>query len=407
MEPSQYLTDLSKCVRCGSCKASCPTYDESSTETMGARGRLTLLRALADGTLSPTPMLCDRIFSCTLCGACYGSCPSGVDIKEAVLHGRTILKSNDKKRWFIRSLVKFSVRRPKLSFKLLELSHHVLTRYLFKKRGEPFRLELPDHCLRETYKVVSPPRKKGRIALFTGCMVNFIYPHLGESLINVVRAIGYEVILPATEACCGAPLRGLGLDESAKELAKKNVRLFNGLNVEAVLSLCPTCALTIQREYPSLIGEGVHKVQDISTFLIEKEILSALSGHSPPPIKGLYHDPCHLKYGLLIEREPRDILRALGVDLMQTPNSHCCGFAGTFCFTFQELSRQILDTCRREYSKSDAEVIITACPGCILQLSKNFGEKPVVHIIEVLEEAIVKNSLFGQPSRVLHKLNSV
>jgi glycolate oxidase iron-sulfur subunit len=395
METARYLNDLSKCVRCGSCKAFCPTYDEASTEPMGARGRLALLRGIASGTLIPSPVLHDRIFSCTLCGACSSLCPAGVDIKEAIHHGRTILQSDDKKRSLIRRLITFSAKRPKLSFTLIGMLQHIFRPYLLKQGFIPSQFELPDHCLRNSAKVVSVPQRKGRVALFTGCMVNFVYPHLGKSLINILHTLGYEVILPATEACCGAPLRGLGLEEEAQQLAKRNVHVFNTLNVEAVLSLCPTCTLTIQREYPLLIGEGIQKAQDISTFLIEKMDLSVLSGVSSPLKKALYHEPCHLKYGLSIEQEPRKLIRDIGIDLLKTGETRCCGFAGTFSFTFQDLSQQILATCMNQYANSEAEVIITSCPGCILQLSKSCKDKPVVHLIEVLEEAVVKTPVFN------------
>jgi glycolate oxidase iron-sulfur subunit len=394
METGPYLNDLAKCVRCGSCKAFCPTYDETASESMGARGRLALLWGLASGTISPSPGLIDRIFSCTLCGACYSLCPAGVDIKEVIYHARTILRNDDRKRRFIRRLIDFSIKSPKLSFTFMRLTQHMVMPYLLKKSLVPFQLELPDRCLRDLVKVVSVPRKKGRVALFTGCMVNFVYPNLGESLINVLHTLGYEVILPATEVCCGAPLRGLGLEEEALQLARKNVQLFGKLNVEAVLSLCPTCTLTIQREYPSLVGEGIHKAQDISSFLLDKLESPDISPASPPVRKALYHDPCHLKYGLSIETEPRKIIRDLGIELIKTPEDRCCGFAGSFCFTFQELSQQLLNTCMKQYINTGAEVIITSCPGCILQLSKGSKNIPVLHLVEVLEEAFVKNPVF-------------
>lgn len=395
MENTHYLKELSKCVRCGSCKAFCPTYDEVSTEAMGARGRLALLLGLASGTLTPSPALQDRIFSCTLCGACSGLCPPGVDIKEIIYHGRTILKGDDKKRRLIRHLINFSVKRPKLSFALLGMTQHIFMPYLLKKGVIPFQLELPDRYLRDNVRVVSVSPKKGRVAVFTGCMVNFIYPNLGESLINVLHTLGYEVILPATEACCGAPLRTLGLEEEAREVARKNVQLFSRLNVEAVLSLCPTCTLTIQREYSTLIGEGIHNAQDISSFLVDKIDSPGFPAFSSPIKKALYHDPCHLKYGLAIEKEPREIIGNIGFDLMKTEEERCCGFAGIFCLTFQELSQRLLNTCVQDYAKSEAEVIITSCPGCILQLSKGCKDKPVLHLIEVLEEAIVKTPVFS------------
>lgn len=401
MDSVHYLNNLTKCVRCGSCKAYCPTYDEAATETMGARGRLALLHGLATGVLTPSTDLSDRIFSCTLCGACSGACPTGVNIKEVIYHGRALLKGEDKKRRVIRRLINFSLKRPTMAFHFLRMAQYILSPYAIKKGLIPAYTHLPDRPLRDAVKVVSVPQKKGRIALFTGCMVNYMYPYLGESLINVLNALGYEVILPATESCCAAPLRGLGLEEEAKECARKNVRLYNQLNVEAVLSLCPTCTMTIRSEYLSLIGDGIQKAQDISTFLIDKLKPFAYTSGSSSVQKAIYHDPCHLKFGLSIEREPRAILTNLGFDLVKTGESRCCGFAGTFSLSFRDLSQRILDTCLNEYAKAEAEMIVTSCPGCILYLSKGYKNKPVAHLIEVVEKAVVKSPIFSLSESVL------
>ena len=116
---------------------------------------------------------------------------------------------------------------------------------------------------------------------------------------------------------------------------------------------------------------------------------------SSPIKKALYHDPCHLKYGLSIEKEPRELIRQIGINLIKHHEARCCGFAGSFCFTFQQLSQQILDTCMKEYTDTEAEAIITSCPGCILQLSKGCKDKPVLHLIEVLEEALVQSPVLS------------
>jgi glycolate oxidase iron-sulfur subunit len=391
MESSQYLIELSKCIRCGSCKAFCPTYDEDSTEAMGARGRLALLWGFSSGQLAPSPTLNDRIFSCTTCGACSELCPLGIDIKEVVYHGRSLLKNTDKKRRYLRFLTRFSTKRPNLSFRLLSMTQHILFPYLLKKGFLPFSPELPERHLKDGLQVYTVSKKKGRVAIFTGCIINFLYPHLGESLINVLHRLGYEVILPSGEVCCGAPLRTLGLEKEAIELAKKNLGIFSRLNVDAVLSLCPTCTLAIKTEYPKLIGEGIDKAVDISTFLIDKidpslfSLLSSLKSAS-------YQDPCHLKYGLGIEREPREIIRNIGIDLIETKGTRCCGFAGLFSLSYKELSQGLLEKCIRDHKKTGAEMIITACPGCIIQMTKGVKDKPVLHLIEVIEEA-----MFQQP----------
>ena len=197
------------------------------------------------------------------------------------------------------------------------MTQHILFPYLLKKGLLPFNIELPEHHLKDRLQVYTVSKKKGRVAVFTGCTVNFLYPYLGESLINVLHRLGYEVILPAGEVCCGAPLRTLGLEKEAIELAKKNLEIFSRLNVDAVLSLCPTCTLAIKAEYPKLIGEGIDKAKDISSFFLDElnssqfSLLSSLKG-------AVYHDPCHLKYGLGIEREPREIIENIGIDLIET-----------------------------------------------------------------------------------------
>jgi len=389
METTFYLEQLSKCVRCGSCKAFCPTYNDDFTEAMGARGRLALLWGLSSGKLLASPALNDRVFSCTLCGICSGQCPAGLDIKELFYHGRSILRKTDKKRRVLRFLTSFITKRPKLSLQLLGMTQNIVFPYLFKKGFLPFKPDLPEYHLKEKLKVYTVTKKKGRVAIFTGCTINFLLPHLMESLTHVLHRLGYEVIFPVGEVCCGVPLRSLGLDKIAKELAKKNLELFNRLNVEAVISLCPTCTLAIKYEYPNLIGEGIEKAIDVSQFLIDK-LDPAQFQLTPSHMKSaLFHDPCHLKYGLGIKKEPRAILENIGVDLQKTDGGHCCGFAGTFSFSYRELSQNLLKKCLLDYSQVESDMIVTACPGCMIQLSKDNAHKPVVHLIEVVEEAML------------------
>jgi glycolate oxidase iron-sulfur subunit len=383
MDNTQYLKDLSKCVLCGSCKALCPVYDEQAMESMGTRGRLALLWALASGDIHPSSILNDCIFSCTLCGACSGLCPPGIDIKEVIYHGRRILKKSDKKRKYIRFLTKIFFKNPGWSFRVMRSAQQILFPYLVKKGLIPFKPEMPEYCLKDSLQVISVSQKKGRVAVFTGCTVNFLYPHLGEALINVLNRLGYEVILPAGEVCCGAPLRALGLEDEAMAIAKKNLAVFGRLNVDAILSLCPTCTLAIKKEYPKLVGQGIDNAEDISTFFIDK-LKSIQPRHIFSGIKNpLFHDPCHLKYGLGISDEPREIIKYMGYELIENDLARCCGFAGIFCFSNQQISTGLLGKCTEEYMKKGADAIITSCPGCMIQLSKT--EMPVLHLIDIIE----------------------
>jgi glycolate oxidase iron-sulfur subunit len=382
MEEEEYIRELSRCIRCGSCKAFCPTYDEAITETMGARGRLLLLWGLSTGVLKPSAILKERIFSCILCGACSESCPSGVDIQEVIYHGRSLLRKHDSRRSLLRLLTKCYSERPEMSFRLLKILYYVFPS-LFKGL---LPSELPERALTNGNRIYTVPKKKGRVAIFTGCLVNFLYPHLGELLINILQRFDYEVILPVGEVCCGIPLRGLGLRKEAVRLAKKNMSVFKRLNAEAVLSLCPTCVVALRVEYPKLIGEGLKNAMDIASFFANKIVPRRFSPSNTNFTTAFYHDPCHLRYGLGVKREPRDIIRNTGITLIDKEGQMCCGFGGLFSLYNKELSQSLLEKCSRSYSTAEAETIITSCPGCMMQLSKELKTMTVLHLIEIMGE---------------------
>jgi glycolate oxidase iron-sulfur subunit len=379
---SKYLEDLAKCVRCGSCKAQCPTYGEDPLEPMGARGRLVLLNGLITGKLKPSKLLNERIFSCVLCGACSASCPVGVDVAGAIYRGRALLADTDKKRRYLRYLARYAVRYPDFAFRMAKLSHRFLFPRLIRMGLIPFSPELPEAPFRRVEQVLKVPKRKGRVAVFTGCSVNFIFPQYGESLINVLRRFGYEVILPKGEVCCGVPLRTLGLEKEAAELAKRNYRVFSRLNVDAVLSLCPTCTAALKFHYPDMIGKGLHDAMDISVFFRDKVGLADSIRKTV-----FYHDPCHLRHDLGVNKEPREIIRKAGLDLVPSGDQGCCGFGGVFCLSCRDISNSLLKRRTERIIDSDPDVVVTSCPGCILQLSRTITDRPVLHLVELIEEA--------------------
>ena len=389
MNEAVYLEELSKCIRCGSCKSFCPTYDEDETEAMSARGRLALLWGLSTGQLNPSKLLNQRIFSCTLCSQCMTLCPLNVNVREVIYHGRSLLKKTDRKRRALRSMTQLMLKRPKVSFRMMSTAQHFAFPYLSRAGLIPKNVRLPEHTLKDNIKVFSLSRKKGRVAVFAGCTVNFLYPTLGEALIQVLHKLRYEVVLLAGDLCCGAPLRSLGLQEQSVQMANRNVELFNRLNVEAVLSLCPTCTLTLKKEYAETTGQAIDNAMDITSFFIRELEPADLSPLDSPFENALYHDPCHLKYGLGITQEPRKVLKTLGINLIETRESKCCGFAGVFSFSFKELSQRLLQSCMDTYTETNAGMIVTSCPGCIFQLTKAVQDRPVVHVIELIEEALL------------------
>ncbi len=378
-----YLADLVRCVRCGSCKTFCPTYGEDPVESMGARGRLALLRGLTEGQITPSQLLNSHIYSCILCGACSGTCPLGIDIHETIYQGRALLRRSDNERRYLRYLTKLAVKWPDLAYKIARMGQRTLLPFLARRGIIPEMPEFPEAPLKKTDQVFKPHKKKrGRVAVFTGCSINYIFPHLGESLLNVLQNLNYEVVLPKGETCCGNPLRTLGLEDEAVEQAKKNYRVFSRLKVDAILSLCPTCTVTLKNEYPKMIGKGLDRAVDISTFFLDKlEYLPRIGKTA------VYHDPCHLRHSLGVINEPREIIKNAGVGLLETENPGCCGFGGLFCMSNKELAAGFLNKRAEDITGSKADTLITSCPGCIIQLGRAIKDRPVIHLIELIEEA--------------------
>jgi glycolate oxidase iron-sulfur subunit len=378
-----YFKDLARCVRCGSCKTLCPTYGEDPVEPMGARGRLALLRGLTEGQIKPSKLLNNYIYSCILCGACSGTCPLGIDIPETIYQGRAFLGRSDRKRKYLRYLTKLSVKWPDTAYKIARMSQRTLLPFLARRGIIPEMPELPEVPLRKAEQVFKTHKKKrGRVAVFTGCSINYIFPHFGESLLNVLQTLNYEVVLPKGETCCGNPLRTLGLEEEAAEQAKKNYRVFSRLKVDAILSLCPTCTVTLKNEYPKMIGKGLERAVDISTFFHDK--LEHLPGIDKTAV---YHDPCHLRHALGVKNEPREIIKNAGIGLSETDDPGCCGFGGLFCMSNKVMSDGFLNKRAEDIAASKADTLITSCPGCIIQLGQRIKDRPVIHLIELIEEA--------------------
>lgn len=377
MDASVYTSEISKCVRCGSCKAYCPTYNEGLTEAMSARGRISLLRGMSEKTIEPSLRLSEGIYSCILCGSCETLCPSNIDITGLMYCGRGLLAKDDRRRRLLREIVRFFVKRPMLGFRAAKILQRVWS---------PFGVTIPPFSFKERQQVYRPEKKIGRVAVFAGCSVNYLYPHLGVSMINVLTQLGYEVILPAGEACCGEPLMGLGLEEDAVMLARKNYELFSKPNTEAVLSLCPTCIVTLNKHYAKLIGKGLD-VQDISVFLAEKLKSYPLKplGNSLPVT---YHDPCHHRYSLNITNEPRELIRSIGLELREAAEEGCCGFGGIFSLKYKEMSQELLKKRVEVYNNTGADTVITSCPGCMMYLGSGMKGRNVFHIIELMEQAV-------------------
>ncbi|MCX7913330.1 MAG: (Fe-S)-binding protein [Thermodesulfovibrionales bacterium] len=392
----RHTKDISLCVQCGKCKASCPTYQDSSKELLGARGRAFLLRKFEQGLLSPSTKLYESIFSCILCEACTNSCPLQIDIPSNIYKIRKTLRNFNKKTLLLNYLSRIFFKSHSNTYRILKilkiLSEIAKTVDFYPLSYIKERIANLDNApFRDKnflYKVSNP---KGRLALFTGCIINCFHPHLAKSLVRLLNILRYDVIVPIGEVCCGAPLLELGLEEEALKNAQKNIKIYKDLNVESIVSLCPTCIHFLRNVYNNYLGQSLINSFEISEFLSKDSsgfydliYHKDLQKTSNNPM--IFHDPCHLKYSLNITKEPRDLLKALRIDLKEPKNNSCCGSGGIFSFFYGELSSSILDRTLNYYKET--ETIVTSCPNCLIQLGSKSSNQKVFHLIDVLVDTL-------------------
>ncbi len=393
MNNADYLKELSKCVRCGTCKTLCPTYLTTLNETMGARGRVAMLGELGMKRLAPSQGLAEKIFSCMLCSACKGTCPVGINITEMIYKGRSLLRKSFKRGRLPRTVMKLSMSRLDTFFSVLRGCRKVFYGPLYKAGLSGYLPEITARPFRKSAQVYKNMKKTGRVAIFAGCSVNYIYPDLGHALSDILLSKGYEVVVFKGELCCGAPLRSMGLEQEAKTLAEKNLAHFNKVHAEAIISMCPTCTMVMRQEYPFLAGDHIINIMDLNEFLIKHDIMADLEIEINPGVI-TYHDPCHLNFGLGIREEPRHILENIkGIKLVEMKHAdECCGFAGLFSLHFKGISGEIGRKKINNILQTGAETVVTSCPGCMMQLEalkretgSGFG---IRHIVEVIDEAM-------------------
>jgi glycolate oxidase iron-sulfur subunit len=351
-----------------------------------------MLEGLARNELEPTAGLSEGIFSCLLCEACKDLCPVGIDIPEVIYRGRNRLRRSFGRGRLIGEAARFSMPRLDTFFSFMRVMQKVFYKTLYRTGYFRYFPKVTSAPFKNGIQLYKSKRRVGRVAIFAGCSVNYLYPNIGEALLHVLISKGYEVVILKGEVCCGAPMRSLGLEREASELAHKNIGLFKKLRVEATISLCPTCTMVMRNQYPLIVGDSVTSITDVNEFFAKRGITDGLE--MPEQIV-TYHDPCHLSFGLGIRKEPREVLSAIdGIRLAEMAGAEeCCGFGGFFSTLFKDLSIDIgkkkLDSIR----DTQAKTVVTSCPGCIMQIedilrSSDVSAIQIKHVVEVVEEAM-------------------
>jgi len=411
--------DISRCVHCGFCLNFCPTYVALGLETESPRGRIHLIDALSQGRIEPRGTVLEHLDLCLGCRACEATCPSGVRFGRIMEGARAQVMATGRHplSWRLRSIVlRWTLPHPR-RLRLLALllrfyqrsGLQSLVRRTHLLRLLPFGLHDMERLLPPVASRffalagsdANPDASDGarRVALLTGCVMPFLYPQTHEATVRVLERHGCRVVVPEEQVCCGALFVHGGDRQTARRLARHNIDVFLAAGVEAVIVNAAGCGSTL-KEYGDLLADDPEYaekaahfsslVKDITEFLVD---LPFEEGLGRLERRVTYQDSCHLAHAQGITAPPRQLLRAIpGLELVEMENAdRCCGSAGIYNVTHREMSSRLLADKMRAVAATEASVVATTNPGCMLQLEAGLrlhGLKgTVAHVVEVLDEA--------------------
>jgi glycolate oxidase iron-sulfur subunit len=433
---SEYDNMLS-CVRCGLCLTSCPTYVLSLHEAEGPRGRVAMARALLEGHLEITPDLVEHEQNCLVCDACTDICPAGVhmDPLQAVL--RSVLDQTVSRPPWQRAIRAFVFRRlfPNMalfrtvvrliglyqSLGLQWLARHLgILQLLGLKETEAFLPHIPARFVvpqGETYPANASVGATSPVSFFAGCVMSTALADVDRATIRVLQRAGCDVVNSAGQGCCGA-LNAHGGDlQAARELMKRNIAAYERDGDSAIVVNSAGCGAMLKdyahhlRDDPAWAERArafTARVRDVTEFLATRDLpfgpatAPSADSHAPDATGSskersmavVFQDPCHLAHAQRISQQPRALLRSIpGIELREMGESGlCCGSAGIYNVTNPDESRRLQQRKLDNALATGAQTIVTANPGCLLQLQSGLRERKsdvqVKHIVEVLDEAM-------------------
>lgn len=428
--------DFARCVHCGLCLNHCPTYRLWGLEADSPRGRIRQMLLVDQGKLDVGADFVKHIDQCLDCRACESACPSGVDYGKLVEATRAEIEdqfSRPAKERFLRSLVYRHLLpfpgRIALLARMIRFYQRTplrgwarswgILRAIGVEEREKLMPPVEDSFFFAQIGKTFPAKgtRRARVAFFGGCIAQVTFAKLNEATIRVLTANGCEVVAPPGQTCCGALPAHAGVRDIAQQLARKNMEVFLKDSFDAVITNAAGCGSTLKEYrhlFPASTAEYARaelfraKMRDVTEFL---DALGLVAPMRETRLRVTYQDSCHLAHGQKIREAPRKLIRAIpGIHLVEMMRADdCCGSAGVYNVTQTEASLGILDEKMRHVKATAADAIITANPGCMLQLragirreqerapgareSQNGKGKiacpaEVLHVVELLDRAI-------------------
>ncbi|WP_312469686.1 (Fe-S)-binding protein [Neobacillus sp.] len=418
--------DLLNCMRCGFCLPTCPTYIESGyKESHSPRGRIALMKAVVDEVIEPDEDFERSLELCLGCRACEPVCPSGVNYGHLLEDARDIINQN-KKHSLPARIVRKTVfqglfphpNRMRGTVGLLGFYQRSGIQTIARKIG--FLGLLPESLV--TMEKVLPKvptmkemknrpeylpaiaEKVNRVAFFSGCLMDTMFLKTNDATMKLLQLAGCEVVIPQNQVCCGALHGHSGEKQTAKDLAKKNIIAFENLNVDYIITNAGGCGAFLI-DYDHLLKDDPvwkdrakdfkEKIKDISEVLVAVDFHQKVKLELPPQVI-TYQDSCHLRNVMKTASAPRTLLTGIqGVEYKEMKDAdRCCGSAGIYNIVESEMSMVMLDYKMVQAKSSHATTIVTANPGCLLQMQLGIEREALsskmrgVHIVDLLIEAV-------------------
>lgn len=408
---------LRKCVHCGFCTATCPTFVLLGDERDSPRGRIYLIKAMLEGDRAPTTQEVRHIDRCLSCLSCMTTCPSGVNYMHLVDHGRHRIEESYKRPLpdrLMRNALAWLMPRPGLFRWAMILGRLAkplapilpakssdaggatfLRRLRAMLEAVPDRLAPPSPVDRpQTFPATGLRRK--RVALMPGCGQQVLAPEVNEATVRLLTRHDIEVVNVAGSGCCGSSVLHVGRNEEAVELAKRNItawlREIDGAGLDAIVINASGCGTTV-KDYGNMLADEpewhekalqvARLAKDVSEVMAEVGLVNV----TPQKLTVAYHAACSMQHGQKVVEPPKKLLRDAGFVVKDVPEGHlCCGWAGTYQVLQPELSRRLRDRKVANIESVKPDVIAAGNFGCIGNIAAGTGI-PIAHTVELLDWA--------------------
>jgi len=400
---------LRKCVHCGFCTATCPTYVLLGDERDSPRGRIYFIKAMLEGDRAPTASEVKHIDRCLSCLSCMTTCPSGVNYMHLVDHARVHIEDTYRRplgdrlmRLLLatvlpnRRLFRLSLTAARLAQPLAPLLESIgLKRMAAMLRLAPARLPGSEPLAGRVFPAAGP--RRGRVALMLGCASEVLAPSTSAAAIRLLTRNGIEVVLAAGEGCCGSLVHHLGRERRALAQARNNIdvwtREIETESLDAILITASGCGTTVKdygfmfRDDPAYADKAKRvseMTKDITEYMLSLKLMAPVLESD---LVVAYHSACSMQHGQQIRTEPKTLLKQAGFTVKDVPEGHiCCGSAGTYNLLQPELARALRDRKVANIERVKPDLIATGNIGCITQIAQGTAI-PLVHTVELLDWA--------------------